>query len=804
MALRPEILERIRNNTPGYRPTLNLSNDLGLDEALALAEALKTNTTIQSLNLSYNKLGPEVDIALAEVLKTNTTLQTLNLKHNNFGPEGFVALAEALKINTTLQSLNLQSSKLEGEGALALAEALKTNTTLQTLNLKWNNINPEEALALAEALKTNTTLQTLDLSGNSLGPEGVLALAEALKTNTTLQSLNLESNSFGPEGAEALAEALKTNTTLTTLDLRSNDFGTKGALALAEALKTNATLQTLLLSTNNVGTKGALALVETLKTNKTLQTLDLRFYSLGPEGFVALAEALKINTTLQSLSLDHSDLGPEGALALADSLKTNSTLQTLNLGYNRLGPKGALALAKILKTNTTLQTLNLECNNLGPEDAIALAEILKTNTTLQTLNLNGNKFGSEGMLALTEALKTNYTLLSFETFPPEEIKRYLRRNEAIHNCLKSFHTLNEQGNFNLEDIDRHIRQLLQLAPELRHKDNPLPETHYLAESYRLMTTLSDIIHNCLKPFHTLNEQGEFNLENIEEHIHIEEHIEQLLQFAPELLDEDNPLPETHYLAENYRLLAALSHINGVHPDTAIQYLEAPFNNPQLQKLADKAFTDALHLTSTFDEADRDTQKAHNQWLAYQHRNEPESLIFQTPIDQLRKLAKATQENSEEQEAHLLPYQTLLDIAQKTVQSLEDRKTPEALLLLKCLKQTSYHRLTIDKLFHSPLFLEVLKENYPDNQQFQCLETMLFFEKLNKTYTIPENLNDIPPITAENTTEKYKSALQGITEHTPEPSLEDRLNQTKETICRFIGDAHGYGEEKEDHQDRPGP
>ena len=741
MPLKPIILERIRNNTPGYRPTLNLSNDLGLDEALALAEALKTNTTIQSLNLSYNKLGPEVDIALAEVLKTNTTLQTLNLEHNNFGPEGFLALAEALKINTTLQSLNLQSSKLGGEGALALAEALKTNTTLQTLNLKWNNINPEEALALAEALKTNTTLQMLDLSGNKLGPEG----------------------------AEALAEALKANTTLTTLDLSTNDFGTKGALALAEALKTNA----------------------------ALQSLSLRFHSLGPEGAEALAEALKINTTLQSLNLDHSDLGPEGALTLAEALKTNSTLQTLNLGYNRLGPKGALAIVETLKTSTTLQTLNLECNKLGPEDAIALAEALKTNTTLQTLNLNGNNFGPEGMLALTEALKTNYTLLSFETFPPEEIKRYLRRNEAIHNCLKSFHTLNEQGNFNLEDIDRHIRQLLQLAPELRHKDNPLPETHYLAESYRLMTTLSHIIHNCLKPFHALNEQGEFNLEKIEEHI------EQLLQLAPELLDEDNPVPETHYLAENYRLLAALSHINGVHPDTAIQCLEAPFNNPQLQKLADKAFSDALHLTHTFDEADRDTQKARNQWLAYQHRNEPESLIFQTPIDQLRKLAKATQENSEEQEAHLLPYQTLLDIAQKTVQSLEDRKTPEALLLLKCLKQTSYHRLTIDKLFQSPLFLEVLKENYPDNQKFQCLETMLFFERLNKTYTIPENLNDVTPITAENTTEKYKSALQGITEHTPEPSLEDRLNQTKETICRFIGDAHGYGEEKEDHQDRPG-
>ena len=71
----------------------------------AIAEALKTNSILQELNLGCNKIGPEGAQAIAEALKTNSSLQYLVLMFNKIGSEGVQALAEALKKNKTLHKL---------------------------------------------------------------------------------------------------------------------------------------------------------------------------------------------------------------------------------------------------------------------------------------------------------------------------------------------------------------------------------------------------------------------------------------------------------------------------------------------------------------------------------------------------------------------------------------------------------------------------------------------------------------------------------------------------------------------------
>jgi Ran GTPase-activating protein (RanGAP) involved in mRNA processing and transport len=54
------------------------------------------------LDLSYNSIGDDGAKALAEALKTNSTLTTLDLQNNSIGPDGAKALAEALKTNSTV------------------------------------------------------------------------------------------------------------------------------------------------------------------------------------------------------------------------------------------------------------------------------------------------------------------------------------------------------------------------------------------------------------------------------------------------------------------------------------------------------------------------------------------------------------------------------------------------------------------------------------------------------------------------------------------------------------------------------
>ncbi|KAG0042607.1 hypothetical protein BGZ83_000255 [Gryganskiella cystojenkinii] len=179
-------------------------------------------------------IGEKVVRVLAEALKTNTFLTSLNLGSNSIGESGAQALGEALKTNTFLTSLSLGRNSIGDSGAQSLGEALKTNATLTTLDLRLNSIGDIGAQALGEGLKTNTTLTSLSLRNNSIGDSGAQSLGEGLKTNPTLTTLDLRLNSIGDCGAHTLGEALKTNTSLTSLDLRLNSIGDVGAQALGE------------------------------------------------------------------------------------------------------------------------------------------------------------------------------------------------------------------------------------------------------------------------------------------------------------------------------------------------------------------------------------------------------------------------------------------------------------------------------------------------------------------------------------------------------------------------------------------
>jgi hypothetical protein len=80
-----------------------------------------------------------------------------------------VALAEALRTNTSLTTLELYNNQIGDAGAVALAEALRTNTSLTTLNLSGNQIGDAGAVALAIALRTNTSLTALWILDNQIG-----------------------------------------------------------------------------------------------------------------------------------------------------------------------------------------------------------------------------------------------------------------------------------------------------------------------------------------------------------------------------------------------------------------------------------------------------------------------------------------------------------------------------------------------------------------------------------------------------------------------------------------------------------
>ena len=98
------------------------------DKILSQILPLLSLLNIKELNLGYNDLGPNGSTALAEALKTNTSLARIDLRSNQIGPEGATALAKALTENTSITELYLGDNNIENTGATALANALKINT----------------------------------------------------------------------------------------------------------------------------------------------------------------------------------------------------------------------------------------------------------------------------------------------------------------------------------------------------------------------------------------------------------------------------------------------------------------------------------------------------------------------------------------------------------------------------------------------------------------------------------------------------------------------------------------------------
>ena len=92
---------------------------------------------------------------LAEALRRNAHLVSLDLAHCEIGDEGAVAIGNALRSNTVLRELRLQGNGIGRAGAQALADAVRINpVALRSLNLRLNSLDESAALDLLDAARS--------------------------------------------------------------------------------------------------------------------------------------------------------------------------------------------------------------------------------------------------------------------------------------------------------------------------------------------------------------------------------------------------------------------------------------------------------------------------------------------------------------------------------------------------------------------------------------------------------------------------------------------------------------------------
>ena len=143
------------------------SNELNDHAGSYLARILKRNSTIKKIELDNNKLGPKTCQAFGESLKLNSSLVYLSLDSNPIAglsedSSGIKAIAEALRVNKTLTSINLWRTGIPAAAGLALANAVDENSTLLFCDVGHNSIELCDVKRIADKLDVNLAAYEAD------------------------------------------------------------------------------------------------------------------------------------------------------------------------------------------------------------------------------------------------------------------------------------------------------------------------------------------------------------------------------------------------------------------------------------------------------------------------------------------------------------------------------------------------------------------------------------------------------------------------------------------------------------------
>ncbi|XP_018646038.1 nalp (nacht, leucine rich repeat and pyrin domain containing)-related [Schistosoma mansoni] len=300
------------------------------DKIMSLIGQLKHDTTGISHYLYFcalNRVSP-----LRYVIQ-NLGKEKLSLQHRGIGNLEIKLITEALRHNTTITWLDLSYNVLEVNSLSFLSKVLKENTFIQTLLLSECKLRKDGLMELYNDLIKNVTIKNLDLSGCDLGDSSCSMLAEILTMNRVLTYLNLARNQIGSDGAELLGDAISSNDTLFKIDLSWNSIANKGALDIAKGLKENIRISVCYLSWNGFSDKSGLEVAQIIKENTTLEELYLQHNRISDKEIETIGQAIYMATDSGETKLRVLDVSsnPISTKGLYNFFKQITKCQSLKL-----------------------------------------------------------------------------------------------------------------------------------------------------------------------------------------------------------------------------------------------------------------------------------------------------------------------------------------------------------------------------------------------------------------------------------------------------------------------------------------
>ena len=174
-----EIVKAIEENHTPTRLVMRMIEFTKEDHFKQLLQALRTNTTIRSLDISKASLpydaGPETCDALQQLFAENETLEELDISGEHAHLEvtrfgiGLNQALNGLKDNKALKVLRIEYQNLGLEGANTLSSVIEGNTTLTHIYCEHNDINLQGFTILVNALAKNYTVLDLPFMRDDQG-----------------------------------------------------------------------------------------------------------------------------------------------------------------------------------------------------------------------------------------------------------------------------------------------------------------------------------------------------------------------------------------------------------------------------------------------------------------------------------------------------------------------------------------------------------------------------------------------------------------------------------------------------------
>ena len=211
---------------------------------------------ISQLNIQSNQIGDKKISIIANYIKDKSIkLKIIKMQSNFIGLEGSKAIAELLKNNQYLISINLAGNPLGYKGVKNICNSIQSNpNVLEELLLNFTQCNNYCSKDIYNMIINNNTLKNISLIGNFLNNEGIDIILSSLRINNSLKELSIgENRNNNAKGFKNLASYLRFNNSLISLEIKSSRLSDDVLRELAKTLRDNKKIISLNLIDNNLG-----------------------------------------------------------------------------------------------------------------------------------------------------------------------------------------------------------------------------------------------------------------------------------------------------------------------------------------------------------------------------------------------------------------------------------------------------------------------------------------------------------------------------------------------------------------------